>query len=781
MMGNVIGVGIMKSGKARYGRAVHHSLMPALLAVAAFPCAAFTPLSEDELQHVHAQDGLVVDLTSASAGITATQLQWQLDQGVDEAALRLDGISLMAVDTVGNAGGATQLQSILDVGSNGAGQPVIALDVAMSRARLRIGDLRHDGYSSRSYGTLRLDSENRFSLHSRGGIFSDTDDTWLRAEIRDGKMFYEPLWSGHPYLTQNNFNALWEMPAGKLTIDSAGLRLSTVGTVSPLVNILLDFDLLFKFPVHYPGEAFIVTANDRPLLHFGWMGSLKNVELSLKPGGSWKSYDKNTRTQGIWLTSAWDFVSRAEAINTFGDAGKEYRWQLGEAAAGGADRSRVNFELGDWVTWGGNPHAHDFPLIALDVVNAGQGPGGLCWGRSQHSASCASGSQLVDLAIGTVENFNTDVNRTGDKAITMLVREGNLMAFSRKVRLLETSATGVTTEPASYNWGLIYTLANVDANVYLYAGGSEGDVGGGSRDRGIMADIMLMSQTFANGCNTAISNCSQGSNWNRGSHLMIADTDINKNNITGEVRDAMGIGLVNSSFLLLANDTRLWLKQAWDVNGDPWLGGVDMLSPRARINIKATFGGGILPPFDPVLGQELVEISHVNINIEGLVNHRLSPAAASATEGQNFLGFSAAIRLMDTDIANFSESLAADASDDGSFIAVSQPSDPSAEFRLARMTGDIAIVNGIVDLRGSTEDPDGKTKLRIANTVQIGAAAAARMSDAVSGSALPAYGSGSSAAGRQLDIGRVEFNDRPLGRIVIPNAQMYGSFTLKPQ
>lgn len=764
--------------------------MAGLLLALPLACAAFTPLSETELGDVHAQDGLTTVLDSAAAGITADLLEWELDQpGVDAARLQLSGLSLQAVDSVGNAGGAVQATARFDVGSV-AGQPAIALEAELSRSRLRIANLRHDGSATRSYGTLLLDGEQHVSLRATGGLLGPATDTYLKAEIVDGRVIYEPLWWGHPYLTQNRFNARLEMPGGRLGMEADGLRLSTVGTASPLVNILLDFDLLYKFPVHFPGEAYVVTANDRPLMHFGWLGSLKNVEMRLKPTGGWTNHNRLATTQGMSLSSSWDFVGRQEAITVHGSADHEYRWQLGEAAAGGADRSRVNFELGDWTTWGGNAHAHDFPLIALDVITAGRGPGGFCWGRSSDIASCASGSQSVNLPVGTIEGFSAEVNRTGDKAIALLVREGQLMAFSRKVRLLETDAAGVTTEPASYNWGLIYTLANLNANLFLYPGGSEGDVGGGSRQRGIMADVMLMSQTFADGCDTSVSNCTQGFNWNRGTHLMIADTDINRNGVTGEVRDAMGIGLVSSNILLLANDMRLWLKQIKKdglgndvhvgVNDDPNLSGIDLMSPRARLHFKAVFGGGVLPPVGSA-GLETVQISLLNLNLEGLFNHRLSTADTASPHGRNFLGFSAALRLMNTNVANFSESIANDASDDGSFIAFSQPSDPTAELRLANATGDIAIVNGRIDLRGSTEDGDGKTRLRIANTVQIGAAAAARMNDAVIGSSLPAYTSGSSTAGRQLDIGRVEFNDRPLGRIVIPNAQMYTAITLKPQ
>ena len=135
---------------------------------------------------------------------------------------------------------------------------------------------------------------------------------------------------------------------------------------------------------------------------------------------------------------------------------------------------------------------------------------------------------------------------------------------------------------------------------------------------------------------------------------------------------------------------------------------------------------------------------------------------------------------MNTDVANFSESVLGTSADDGSFFSVSEPSNNNVDLRLADIQGDMAIIDGRVDMRGSLEDGDGKPKLRIANTLQFGSTATARMNDAVTGTTLPAIASGS-AAGQPLDIKRVEFGNLPLGRIVIPSGQIYSSITLEPQ
>jgi hypothetical protein len=229
---------------------------------------------------------------------------------------------------------------------------------------------------------------------------------------------------------------------------------------------------------------------------------------------------------------------------------------------------------------------------------------------------------------------------------------------------------------------------------------------------------------------------------------------------------------------LLADDTRIWIKPQWS-STDYYEGGIDLLSRQARINVKGTFGGGVLPPYG-VAGQEIVRGAFINLNLEGLLNFRLSPASPTATDGKNYLAYSAALRLMNTNVANFSESTLATTADDGSFLSISEPSNNSVDFRLADVQGDIAITGGRMDLRGTSEDGDSKPKLVLAQTLLFGSTASARMTDAVTGSTLPALPSGS-AAGQPFDIKRVEFGNQALGRIVIPSGQLYSAITLKPQ
>lgn len=770
-----------------------------LMAIASSPVIAFEALSEGELSAVTGQDGLTVNVTT---DVSAEQIRLTLDSSNSNAAtLRMEGVEFNAVDVVGNVGGMTGMRFDLDVGAAApSAEPYVGFQFALDRSRLRIDDLRHEGDVTRSYGTMALDAQGSIQLRGQGGIFNtNSTNTYLKGELTNAKLFYRQLWHQHPYLVLNNLNALWEMPGGKLAVTTDGIVMSTDGTASNLINVALDFDILYKFPwINGEPTEFLITGNEQPLLHFGWMGSLRDAELTWRPGGVWSGtvasgvagvgdvYNTANKSQGLSLSSRWNFVSKANAA-ALGDPSKEFRWQLGEAARTGADQSRVNFELSDWATWGSNTYGHNFPLIALDVINQVQGPGGLCWGFAfdgPTSGACSTGSsynrQFVNLTPGSINDFDPTAPRTDGKAIALVVRDGQLQSYSRQVKILERNSAGVVSE-RSFNWGLIYTLANVDANMYLYAGGNPSDVGGGSLNRGMIADIMLMSQTFGAtddpATPTVNETYTQGFNWEKGSHFMIADTDLDKDGTTGEARDAMGIGLVSSSFLLQADDTRIWIKPQW--GADSYEGGIDLLSRQARINVKGTFGGGVLPPYGGG-GQEVIRGGFINLNIEGLVNFRLSPASPTATDGSNYLGYSGAIRFMNTNVANFSESTLGTAADDGSFLSISEPSNANADFRLANVQGDLAIINGRIDMRSSTEDGDGKPKMVIANTLQFGSTSAARMTDAVNGSSLPAIPSGG-AAGQVFDVGRVEFGNLPLGRIVIPSGQIYSSITLKPQ
>ena len=277
-----------------------------------------------------------------------------------------------------------------------------------------------------------------------------------------------------------------------------------------------------------------------------------------------------------------------------------------------------------------------------------------------------------------------------------------------------------------------------------------------------------MSQTF----DTSSPN-EQGFNWDKGSHLMIADTNIDPGLGVGATRNAMGIGLVGTSFLLVADDMRVWLKPM--VGPDYYSGGLDLFSARTRFALNTTFGGGVLPDNNGLYGTGLrfVQGAVIEGNLEGAVNMRLSPSDPLAVGAKNYLGYSWAIRLMDR--ADDAGASAFGTSPYGSFISLAEPSRPEVAIRFAEMSGDIALVDGRIDVRDGQEDGDDKPKMVISHTMLLGDAAAARMG-AVTG--MPALPSGQ---GPEFRIDNIMLGDASLGRVVMPSAKIYSAITLEPK
>ncbi|MBZ2187930.1 hypothetical protein K8B33_02370 [Alcanivorax sp. JB21] len=716
------------------------------------------------MSSISGQDGLRISVSAEE--ISADTVRWETDAGryLDSdrimytapgvgrsdmtAGLILESVSFTPVNIDGSLRpGEATLTTQFDVGSGPDG-PRLAFEMNVDRVRFMADRISHDAQPDKSYGSLALDFSGQLSFSNSNGIFNDDGNVSLNASVDNAAMFYRQLWHEHPYLVYANMNALWEViegsigigarrnaPPGAIMADVAGIR-----TAADFINVRLDNNILYKFPVGLGEDSFTITGQERELMHFGWEGTLRDAELVFRPGGIEYA---NGRSDGLNFSSRWNYAVSSDTDLPAGAS--PFRWRFGEV--GGPGGYPVRFELSDWVNLPGIEYGHDFPYIGIDVINAGQGAAPLCWGAPQGGA-CAAGS-LVGLQAGQVNDFITPTSNMGGVALS--VRDGNLLTYAERVRLFDGSDPSLPFNAGNgynreFDWGLIYTLANVDGDIYFYPGGNPSDIAGGSLDYGIIADIALMSQTF-NGAQ-------QGFDWSRGSHLMIADTDAQ-----------MGIGLLGVSFLLLADDTRIWIKPQWNP-ADHYEGGLDIMSRNTRLAINALFGGTDLTQPE----SRLLQGALIGFNYEGLLNIRLSPAPL----GEHFLGYSMAMRAYRDDS---SERLASGlASGEGTYLSFAEPSRPTVEMRLADITGDMAIVNGRIDLRGADEDGDGFPKLVISQDILIGQTAHARMLDSVVGSSLPG-GSGAQV----LQIGAVEFAGNSLGTIVVPSGQWHTSITLRPQ
>jgi uncharacterized protein DUF6160 len=757
----------------------------ALLSMAASTAFALKPMNDTQMSSISGQDGFSID---AETALTVDSMALTLDPSTaNEAVLDFGSsnngapmpIGLMNVDENGVASGNAFVNQDIDVGTN-AGNPYIHYQLEIvgqddgdggRRARLMMGELSHGG--ANTYGTWVLDGEGRFELINRSGLFNvSATDAYMLGELKNSRIFYRQLDgndANRAYMIMDNLQARWEMEAGTFGINSEGIRMATTDTI----DVALDFDIY-----HKTGGADF-TPGGRGLMHFGWLGSLKDPELLWRTKGA-----AGASTPGaLNLSSRWNFIGASDP-EAIADPSKEFRWRLGETGGTASPvngDTRVQFETADWATWGGHPYGHDFPLIALDVINSTGSrlaDMSLCWGAT--IASGCSGGQSAVLTPGFIGTTG------GNEGLAIWTRDGSFQAYSRKINLIEEVYNGVTGEyemqlladtgnryyspnvSRAVNWGLIYTFANIDGNIFIHPGGNPDGT-----TNGITADLMLVSQTFDG-------TGSQGFNWDEGSHLMIADTDMDDDGITGETRDAQGIGLLSTSFLLMADDTRIWLKPeetGYALGSDNFSGGIDLFSPRSRFALSTTFGGGVLPDDGGGYGAgpRFVTGSIITANLEGAVNMRLSPSAASdlpgSTNGGNYLGYSWALRLIPT-LSNDAGATGFGSSPYGSHISLAEPSRPSVAIRLANISGDMAVVEGRVDVRPGFEDGDDKPKMIISHTVQLGNAAAARMNE-VQG--MP------TTTAPEFRIDNLMLGDATLGRIVMPSAQIYSSITLQPQ
>jgi uncharacterized protein DUF6160 len=784
------------------------TLSAALLALAV-SAGAMQALDDKDLAGVSGQDGLKINL-EATEGWSADAVKWK----PDAAELSLNNINLDGVGADGTMAGADSAAATftVDAGTAGDGVPLLGLGLHTdSRIRVRTDSLTIPSASNaRSMGTFAFDFEGGIDLVNNGIFSMGYNKAYLLGEIRDADLFYRQGDDTNPWIALHDFALRWEIQEGTLGVDDQGIvhraghpydpnaasgpssQIPTSSNIqaSDLIDLALDFELIFGEKVG--AEEFRINDDARGLMHFGFLGSVRDAELKWMSGGVWQGstggafdpYGANAVTsEGLRFSSQWDYVNLDDiAAKSFLSDENEFRWRLGETAdVASADRSRVNFELGDWTMWGERterkPSAHYFPLIAIDVIDgAGQGPGGLCWGHGTNfqAAGCASaGGQFMNIQPGRIGDYYGFSHAGDSGALAIIVRDGQLQAYSRKVRLLEREPDGETVNTREFNWGLIYSLANIDANFYLYSGGSRYDSGSTSYvgGDGIIADILLKSQTLDS------SNELQTQNWDHGTHLMIADTEA-----------SMGIGFMSSSFVVAGNDTRIWVKP--QIGTDYYSGGVDIFSPEARFNYRATFGGGLLPghpDYDPesTTRAQTVNGANLDLNLEGLVNLRFSPSDPASTDGNNYLGYSGALSLgtshsdgmlgSTTDVSNCGS---LGDSNCGSYLSIAEPSQPEAAIKLANITGDLAFTEGRVDIVGTGERAmSPEPKMVIANDIKVGYAAEGHLSGVLD--TVP--GISSANAGQPVMIDSIMLGDAKLGRMVIPSAQIHSSITLEPQ
>ncbi len=615
---------------------------------------ALQDMSDGELSSVSGQDGLTVSL---GGQITADNIQWLPDSD----RLDLDGVTIQSIDLDGANPGVSGLgiNAMVDAGTIG-GTPSIRFGLDWSRMRVRVDAIRNGADVTNSIGTAVLDSSGSFSIVNQTGLFNTANTTAsLYMALTDADYYYKQGTGTSPEIMLHDLDFLWDMPSGIVGIDSQGIL------VEGDVNFNMTFDLLYD---ESPSSQFTrLDADDRPVLRFGWTGGLTDAQVRVRPGGSWlassltgavpnQTYDQSAKTEGINLSMRWDYEPT-------------FRWIVGEA-----EGNRSSIEFGNWTKLPGAGYGFDLPLLALDMIDAGEGPGGLCWGAnwSGPASSCTpKGGQYLDIA---PEN----------NAMAILIRDLSLRAYSSSVKVIDAPNPDLT-----FGWALIYTWGNVDSNLYFYPGGD-------GTSTGVRADILVTNQTFDSNDADGDGNIfERGPNWEYGTHFMIGDTDL-----------GLAIGFTDSAFLVAANDMYFSLTSGVS-------GGLNLNSDQVRLQMKGQFGGGDIPDLN-----QRIKAFDLDINLEmDQFDFTLRPAPP----GESYLGYDATVRFTNSNIANFSQNTAGDVSDDGTYISLAEPSKPDVDFRFADIRGSMGFRNGRLDIRGDVETgPDLPPQLVISNDIVIG-------------------------------------------------------------
>ena len=729
---------------------------------------ALETLSDQEMGKVSGQDGVTISLeVPENQAVTAEQIRWELDTGQADAGsnslanqIIIGGTdqdnSQFSLQAIGVDGGAPtealDFALAIDAFTNSVDRPGLALDATWNRMRMQMDDLTVTDLG-RSFGTMALDSAGRFAIVGDGGLFNHdnnqarlilnvgnvdvTGGTASRVNptnwtINDpGDLFFR-MTDGGTEAILHNFAFLFDMP-GTVGIDEGGFVMQSTGTT--------DFNLTFDLYANANGQDFKFVPFDNtlftsiPMLLFGWRGGLENLDLRLRPEGTW--LDSGTHTQGLTTSLKFDLAS-------------DFQFVIGEA---GDDRSYLEFADPVSLTAADgsalNRNDVEFGYLTLDTVSAGHDTvPNICYGGGNPYGGAASACSTSTGDILPVQSIDLPASDTG---LALVARDWGLHAYASKVQYRD----GITSvNDVNDGWALIYTLGDISSNWYLYP--QTGDGTDAESNPGFTMDIATAIQTL--GGADPVTGRPLRQRWEDGTNLMIGDTDFSypAGHPLASNAGGMAIGLMGSDLLFVADDMGVSLTT---------LQGLGLSSNSVRLQLRGMFGGGDIPRMSqPVYG------SYIDINAEfDKFQFHLLPADTGS-----YINFGGFFSLSNLD-NGFAGNAAGDDSDDGSYISLAEPNfnKLDVDVRLADITGDIRIpllINGNggkIDLisASGTQGQAGfeGPKLKIETNMKVGAAAM------------------SGGSGDPLTIGRVEFGNKDLGSMIIPSANIYTSVTLEQQ
>lgn len=694
------------------------------LAATGAPALALDVMSDGDMSGITAQDGVTISVTEPASGINLNMFSWITANYklANELGLDFATINMKRLDTSRPFAIATA-----DVGYNGT-NPKLALSLDWARSRLDIGSIGITNVSG-SFGRYVIDAGGRFDLQNTRGIadMSSTNSNWSALTKLNVGGVDEAAWApgtlgaatpgqvywhqGTSELSMGDFVFYFSMPTGRIGIDSNGLRVqSKTGT-----NIGFALSLDFMYDANSTSSYAINSTDDLSLLYWGWRGHQTDFDLRAVAGGRVDGGGK-----GLKASLAFNYTS-------------DFVWIIGEGGG-----SPLKLEFGNWTLLPGNTLAYNLPSVTLDQLEVGQGTTGLCWGLPAITAtangSCSSAGGLGQGAVAS--NFPVQpikVRQAADpRAMALSVRDMTLAAYSSKVDIIDRTVNP-TKAAQTYNWALIYTFADLDADIIISPASTN--------DR-MRLDLSLTTQTLGT---------TESDRWQHGTNFMIGDTDPGIN---------FGIGLVGSDVLMATRNGTLGLTA----------GGIKFDTRALRYQLRGLIAGGQLPNMTV-----MQKMAYVDANLEA--DRFVLTIAPSATG--HYLAYSGFINIINSSLTDFSNPLPSTGNhahgstlgDDGSYLSLAEPdlSKLGVDFRFANITGSVEVTNGRLDLMG---DSDSTLKLLLSHNVRVGTSATVPCDFGVA--------SCTAVAGAPLQVGRLEFGGKNLGTIIMPSGIVRTAVSLMP-
>ncbi|MBQ0753140.1 MAG: hypothetical protein KBT87_12970 [Gammaproteobacteria bacterium] len=687
---------------------------------------AMQPLEDSALSDVAARDGLTFQMESSNP-ISADAIHWVTDDGGLNNGSCSGGTANQHACTVMNdieirgEGGPLQLTTNIDAGSDASGNAYLSLASTWSPIRAEIGSHTFNtgslNASAQSVGSLAVISAGSLLWSNRGGLFNGANNTAQFDLNTSGDWIYRQGDAGSAELSFANMvfsmgftnGAAGGQAAalGHVGIDNGGIVIG-----APFADVEFTFDLAFKGA---PTDFDRIGRDS--MIRFGWQGGLVNPLLRVGGGGfgygtysvgpnTFQDYDgaqTGVRSQGINLLTEWDFDSDFALI-------------MGEA---GGNRTYVRFS--DWQRLGNAPGPMFSLPIIFDVMQGGAGSAGLCMG------SFASGvASAASCTASGGEYISSDGPAGADAAFAMLIRDGHLRAYNRRVEVIDPAAGGTVTP---LDWGLLYTFGKLDADIFLRPQGRADGATVATTDTGLMADITLLIQSpdawRRASSNSAAVRATAGDDWQTNTHFMAVDTNFQNSGAQ------YGVGLINSDVMWKTRD--MFFRVTDGDSAYPELpGGFWMQSDSlTQYRFRGTFGGGDLSDLS---ADAITKIFLMDVNLQtNRFLFTLNPLPVNGATGAAPIGFNG---LLDFD--------------GNAYVSLAEVSSPDSAFRIHDVGGRLAWSDGSIELISGQNTGDGLPSLAIKNDLKFGESAT--------------FGG---APGAAL-VGSISFGNENFGRIALP-------------